>query len=448
VSDAVARGRSLDTEGNTMSKKDQGWPPYSTPLRNGNRRLQYKDPVTGKRKSITDLLPAEPKGGYAAKPEAWAAYARLETELIDQRDYSVTVRGFWELWSDPWTSPWRKGVIDGGRRGPNTLRTLKSQTARFVELFGDLPIATINRRDHVKSYLALGTEPGSDQRTIGRTSVTALALMWRDAATEKGGRLVTGNPWAEPAQQVAREDVERREDTGILAPLDWQVADALEAAHSDPYPIGFALWLEFGGETGLRTGELDAVRFDKVRLVQFEDGSEAHVYDVDEQWHAQMREFTHPKWSRKGRTITLTDRAVEILDLARPIAKQFGSPFAFNTKDGKHLSDGYRDRYWTGDKTVVGLRTLVDGLQMKNVTRHYFATTALREYNRQALANEGVPPFALLAEHMGHKDGGTLLRKHYAKTYGDDMQRGMRQFFSNRERQVDELSRQRRRRSA
>lgn len=413
-----------------MKKKDQGWPPYSTPLRNGNRRLQYPDPSRpGSKISIRSVLPQEPIEGYATKPEAWAAYARLEQALIDQRDYSVTVRGFNALWCDPDLSPWRKGVIDGGRRSEATLGTLRSQTSRFVAMHGDVPMAAVARQ-HVREYLDADPSP---------TSMTALALMWRDAATEKAGRIVISNPFDELARQVARDGAERRGDAGILAPLDWQIDAMLRAAYSDPYPIGFAAWLQFGQETGLRAGELDAVRFD--RVVVLEDGS--FGYDVAEQFHAHLKRFEPPKW-KSFRKIALTSKAVEILDFMRPIAAEFGSPFAFNTREGRHLNDGYRDRYWTGDKTIVGLRTLVDGLQMKNVTRHHFATTMLREYNRAVLAGEGTIPFALLAEHMGHKDGGETLRRHYAKTYEQDMQRGMGQFFANRKRHSDELAQQRR----
>lgn len=416
--------------------KAKPWPPYSSALRNGNRRLQFVDPITGKRRSITDLLPNEPKEGYSTQAAAWAAHELLQKALAENVDYSVSLRGFWELWCDPLRSPWRKGAIDGGRRSEQTFRTHRAQTSKFVELFGHLPMATIKRRPHVQEYL--DSDPA-------RTSLTYLALLWRDAASEKGGLPIETNPFAELAKDVAREDAERRDETGILAPLDWQIDLMLSKAHSDPYPIGFALWLEFGQETGLRCGELDAVRFDRVRLVEFEDGSETYVYDVVEQFHAHLKTFAAPKW-KSFRTIALSPRALEILEIARPIAAEFGSPYAFNTKDGKHLTDGYRDRYWTGDKTLVGLRTLVDGLQMKNATRHYFATTALREYNRQVLAGEGTIPFALLGEHMGHKDGGETLRKHYAKTYAQDMQMGMNQFFANGRKRSDELAQQRRRR--
>ena len=90
-------------------------------------------------------------------------------------------------------------------------------------------------------------------------------------------------------------------------------------------PPSFAAYLEFAMVEGPRPGELDALRWDRVRWTDDE-------VDIVEQWNVKTRTFSEPKYGPY--TIALVRRGRDVLlRMKRDSAE---SPFVFTTLRGNH----------------------------------------------------------------------------------------------------------------
>jgi integrase len=104
----------------------------------------------------------------------------------------------------------------------------------------------------------------------------------------------------------------------------------------------FAAYLNTAVYEGMRPGELDALRWDRIDF-------RAGTVLVDQQWSAKIREFTLPKrgWVR---TIALTKPARKrLLMLPRE------SEFAFTTLRGTHYTPSWRSYHWNRVRCAAGL---------------------------------------------------------------------------------------------
>lgn len=389
-------------------KRERPRPPYSAPRPGGGWRLQIQDPDTGERLRPRALDPNEPPY-YATVGELWTAFDRL-TRLVELRlRRGETVTGFAEAWTDP--DHWRWG----NKRGEHSAKTYASAIGLFVSRFGEREIASITT-DDLGAFLS-----PKQGRKPAESSIPILQRFF-DAAVQ--AELRTDNPWRKLDLTFKASDPEP-------APEPEQLDAMLTRAAASPFPYSMYAWLFVGSETGMRTGELDAMRIDRLDL----SDPDRPRYRIEEQWHAQLRRFASPKYD-SHRTILLPATVLGVIEDMRAEADAYGSPFLFNTTRGGHYSPPARDYYWTGDSRFDGLRALVGGVTMKAATRVYFATRAVLD------APHKIPQ---IAQHYGHKDKGQTLLSFYTRLTDQHGQDGMAEIFAQR---PADLSARRRRRAA
>jgi integrase len=298
---------------------------------------------------------------YAACDAAADAEAEARRLLRSNARAGVTVREFWHEWTtDPlWLRPSRSTNVH-----------YRERTAKFVDAFGDLPLRAIGD-DHIAAWLKGGRNRGTVQQ---------LRIFFNDAASAEAGRLVDRNPFAKLRLRSSRG---RRD---IQPPGQAEIARFVTLA-DELTPPTFAAYLNTAVYEGMRPGELDALRWDRIDF-------QAGTILVDQQWNAKTREFTPPKhgWIR---TIALTEPARErLLTLPRE------SEFAFTTLNGTHYSPSSRSHHWNRVRCSAGL----GNVDLYLASRHYFGWYAFNVLE--------LPPH-VIALHFGHRDGGELVRKTY-----------------------------------
>jgi integrase len=328
-------------------------------LPSGRWRPRVRHPRTGK-----NINPAAVIGGpesFASRDAAAAAEHEARRLLRASARAGVTVREFWTDWT---TDPlWQ-------RRAGSTNIHNRASTSRFVREHGDLPLRAIGD-EHVAAWLRGG-------RNVG--TVPALRAFFNDAASAPAGRLVDRNPFARLGLRSSRG----RRDTQPPSQVD---IARLVALADELTPPSFAAYLDVGVHEGMRSGELDALRWDRIDF-------QAGTILVDQQWNALERAFTPPKHG-SVRTIALTDPArARLLSLPRE------SAFAFTTLRGSHYRPTSRSYHWNRVRCAAGL----GNVDLYTATRHYFGWYAWNVLELDARD---------IALHFGHQDGGELVRKLY-----------------------------------
>lgn len=334
-----------------------------TQLPSGRWRPRVRHPRTGK-----NVNPQKVIGGPASyETSEAAAAAEVEAGRILRMNarVGVTVREWWTEWTTDqlWLRPAKSTNIHNRER-----------THKFAERYGDLPLRAVDDLV-VADWLRGGANVGT---------VAKLRTMWNDAASAPAGRLVTRNPW--DGLRLPRTPKRDRTPPGIdriLALID--LADELT-------PPSFAAYLDFACHEGTRPGENDALRRAKIDF-------QAEAVLIDEQWNVKAREFTLPK-HHHIRTIALTEPAKERL-LRTPAE----SEFAFTTMNGTHYTPSSRAFHWNRVRAAAGL----GNMELYTATRHYFGWYA---WNVLELDDRDI------ALHLGHRDGGKLVRTTYG--HGDE----------------------------
>jgi integrase len=175
----------------------------------------------------------------------------------------------------------------------------RERTRTFVERYGSRRIDLVDD-DIVGEWLAGGRRNGT---------VPALRAMFNDAASAKAGRLVRQNPFARLG--ISRGPGRRHQQP----PSEEHVWKLIRCAQELACP-SFAAWLQVAAFTGLRPGELDALRRVNVDL------GRARIV-VAEQFNAKTRTFTPPK-NGLTREAPLTNPAREAI-VGLPVEGEFAS---------------------------------------------------------------------------------------------------------------------------
>jgi integrase len=162
----------------------------------------------------------------------------------------------------------------------------------------------------------------------------------------------------------------------------WQI---IRCAHELASP-SFAAWLQVAAFTGMRPGELDALRRVNVDLARGR-------IRVVEQFSAATRTFTSPK-NGQPREAPLTEPAREAI-LSLPIEGEF----CFTPIRGAHWSAASRAYHWKAVRATAGWSGSL-----------YLAT---RHFAGWYMVNELELPSEDVAIALGHTDGGELVRKLY-----------------------------------
>jgi integrase len=297
---------------------------------------------------------------WRTKAEAKAAREDARRMLRSRGPASMTVREFWERWT---TDP----VYARPKDSTNIHN--RERTKGFADRYGSLLLSQVGDLI-VAEWISGGKRRGT---------VPALRAMFNDAASPKAGRLIDRNPFAGLGLSKGRGN---RDAT----PPSQETAWALIVAARKLTSPSFAAWLQVAAFTGLRPGELDALRWDAIDF-------ERHRILVAEQFSAASRTFTLPKNGRR-REAPLTEPAREaLLGLAHE------SEFCFTNLRGQHWTGPARAYHWKAVRASVGFEG-----SLYVATRHHAGWYMV---NTLGLSSEDV------AIALGHEDGGQLVRLLY-----------------------------------
>jgi integrase len=328
-------------------------------LPSGRWRGRIRHPRTGKH-----VNPAKILGGGPTYPTS-AAAAAAESEALrllrSNVRLGITVREWWEEWTtDPlWARPAESTNINNAER-----------TGAFVRSHGNLPMRAV---DH--EVVAAWIRGGKNLSTVDK-----LRTMWSDACSPTAGKLVDDNPWK--GLRIPRRTKKDRRPPGIdgIARM-LQVADEIT-------PPSFADWLALGCYEAFRPGETDALKWSKLDF-------QAEEILVDEQWNATSQKFTEPKHHHVRRIGMVAPAKERLLKAVRE------SEFVCTTLRGSHYRPSSRAFHWNRVRIASGLPHNMDCYV---ATRHYFGWYAL---NVLELKDH------VIALHLGHRDGGKLVRETY-----------------------------------
>jgi integrase len=329
-------------------------------LPSGRWRAQVYEASTGKLLSVSKVLGGP--GTFRTKTEAKDARAEAKRRL--RRGLSgVTVTEFHRRWTtDPLFA----------RPKESTNIHNRERTRAFVERYGSLPLDHVDD-GVVAAWLAGGRRNGT---------VPALRAMFNDAMSAKAGRLIGRNPFA--GLGLRRTNGNRNRKPPTEAGMERLIVLARELT-----PPSFAAYLEFAIVEGPRPSELDALRWERIRWA---DGE----IDIVEQWNAKTRTFTEPKYGPY--TIALVARGRDVL--LRMKRDNASSAFVFTTLRGSHYTPTSRTHHWNRVRAAAGLGTT----SLYLATRHYWGSYALNALELEP---------HVIAEQLGHRDGGKLVVQLY-----------------------------------
>jgi integrase len=327
-------------------------------LPSGRWRAQVYDPASKRNISVSRVLGGV--GTFRTKAEAKRARARARERIESLDPRKTTVREFWERWSTDPLFARPKESTDIRRR---------EQTKRFVDRYGDVSLREIGD-EVVADWLANGGGAGS---------IMGLSSMFNDAASVKAGRLIDRNPFQRLG--VSRGPGRRHQQP----PTEPQLRHIIAAAREVACP-SFAVWLQVAAFTGLRPGELDALRWERV------DPARNRIV-VAEQFNAATRIFDTPK-NHLQREAPLTIPAREAFD-----ALPRESEFCFVPIRGEHWTPSARAYHWKAVRAASGWEGSL-----------YLAT---RHFAGWYMVNVLEMPSEDIAIALGHQDGGNLVRRLY-----------------------------------
>jgi integrase len=304
----------------------------------GRYRAQvYQD---GKNVSVGKILGADTER-FGAAPGSSVfpseAKARDARALARERLRTAVTRGptvaEWaeRWWNDPLFHTWKRGHV-----GESTLLWRRQVTQAFVGVYGSALLRDVDD-DDVAEWLAGGKR---------NYTVPGLHKMFADAASKKAGRLISENPWHGLELPEARGNKDKD------PPKEEQVWAMVRYARRRTSP-SFAAWLQFAAFTGMRPGEIDALRWDRI------DFDRSRIAVV-EQWSPKLGKFKLPKGEKKREAILTPPAREAVLGLARE------SEFVFTTLRGSHFTPSARSSSWNKVREGTGW---VESLYL--ATRHF-----------------------------------------------------------------------------
>jgi integrase len=168
-------------------------------------------------------------------------------------------------------------------------------------------------------------------------------------------------------------------------PTEQQVWEMIVHARKLACP-SFAAWLQVAAFTGLRPGELDALRWERIDF-------DRHRIVVAEQFSAATRAFDTPKNHLRCEAPLTAHARDALLVLARE------GEFCFVSLRGEHWTPSSRAYHWKAVRAAAGWEG-----SLYLATRHFAGWYMVNELE---MSSEDV------AIALGHQDGGNLVRRLY-----------------------------------
>jgi integrase len=283
-------------------------------------RAQVYDPITDTKVSVSRLLPhaelrklfgANAAGSFPTRKQAVAAVVAAEKRRPDLHNPTVA----------EWNERWLTDPLLTAGRSDGTLVHYRERTVAFVKKYGDLRLGQVD--DEVVAEWLAGAARLS---TVG-----PLHTMFNDATKAKAGRLLRTSLF---------DGVEHRVSTGNKhkqPPTEEQMWHMLDVA-AKLTPAPFADYLALACMTAMRPGELDALRWDRIR---WDDGR----IDINLQWNVKVKKFTTPKSKNGPLVAALVDPAREVLERALSYRRD-DVPWVFPTASGGHFTPSTRNHHW------------------------------------------------------------------------------------------------------
>lgn len=329
-------------------------------LPNNRWRAQVYDSKTKKSVSAAKVLGLK-EPSFATKAEAKAARETARAALKQRSGDSktMTVQAWWELWTTH-----RRFQ----RPKPASNINNRERTQAFAKRYGTVLLANVDHRI-VSDWLLSGDND---------STIKFLKVMFSDAMSVEGGRLIESNPFA-------KVGVASRGNADKQPPSVEQAWMLINAAH-EICPEGFAAWLQVACFTGMRSCELDALEWRNVDL-------ESGWIVVEREFCSKSMSFQRPK-NGKARQVPIHQPAMDAL-LALPQA----SEFVFVNSQGHHWSRSSRAYQWGRVRRETGWN---ESLYLS--TRHHAGSFMVNELRLR---------FEDVAAALGHEDRGELCRRLY-----------------------------------
>jgi integrase len=301
-----------------------------------------------------------PGGPWDTKSSAREA-ERRERDRLAARRTNETCASFAERWLEEWPRP-----------AESTRRHYAYAVRRFAEEFGP------TRLDDVERLSARSWSLG-----VSRHISRVVGIMYEDA---RNVGLVENNPFSDLRLPVA----ERSRD--IVSPTLEEYRMLLDGCTVlGGYGAEFRAMIQFSAWTGLRAGELHALR-----------------------WEDVGAETVRIRGSRKrdgtiGKPKNGKEREIAYLPPARMLDQVARRPdeFVFHTQRGVPLVQGSHHYAWRAVRAASGVPAERARASIPNVRWH-----DLRHFCATQLLEMGVDHFAVSVQ-LGHEDGGALVMSRY-----------------------------------
>lgn len=325
--------------------------------RNGTWRAQVSTPE-GKI-AVRRILPSEPEN-YRTRNQAIAAVERAKDAMKDRKLGGITVGELFVLFEQH----------GGDGVKATTHATYITQVQPFAVRYRDERVSAIDL-SVVKAYV--------HQHGGRKSHLNGLSVMWGYA--ERAG-LADRNPFHNtglfPRSAKARK---------VTPATEAEVERILKIAREHTSPDYYG-WLTMACKAGPRPGEIDAMRREHLDVdkgiywIQQDDGN-----------LNSLGYFDSPKNGR-GRPISLVDEILEVIAML-PVR----SPYLFTTEAGTHFTPSARSAFWKVARTGLDRpRSLYAS------TRHHYGWWAI---------NKLLMPTHVVADQLGHTDGGALVGRLY-----------------------------------
>lgn len=332
--------------------------------RDGTWRAQIYIAPTGpgekaQKPDVCTLLPSEPYS-FHTKGEAYAAIERAKTELKDRKLGGMKVGELFVLFQ----------THGGEDVKATTLVTYVTQAKPFAERYANERLSAIDL-SVVKAYV--------HQHGGRKSHLSGLSAMWGYAV--RAG-LIDRNPFHNTG--LFKRSAKARKVTPATLPEVERIL-TIAREHTSPDYYG---WLTMACKAGPRPGEIDAMRREHLDLdkgvywIQPDDGN-----------LNSLGYFDSPKNGR-GRPIGLVDEILEVLAML-PVR----SPYLFTTEAGTHFTPSARSAFWKVARTGLDRHR-----SLYASTRHHYGWYAV---------NKLLMPIHVVADQLGHTDGGALVGKLY-----------------------------------